>query len=109
MHLILNIWGSCAFHLVYGGIYTVGSLFKVLLKCSYYAVITTKHVAKMIIACIKEEVMITDLFVCLVLSLINSKSNQRNLMKFSGNVDNGPIADDDRPKSFDHKLLGGSL
>lgn len=38
--------------------------------------------------------MITDLFICLVLCLINSKSNQWILMKFSGNVDNRPITDD---------------
>lgn len=50
MHLVLNIWGSWgAFYLVYGGIYAVGSVFKDFIKITYYAVITTKHVVKMII------------------------------------------------------------
>lgn len=91
MHLILNIWGRCEFYRVYGGIYTVGSVFKVLLKCSYYAVIATKHVAKMIITSVKGGGYDNwDLFVCLVLSLINSKSNELVLLKFSGKVDNRP-------------------
>lgn len=42
MHFTLFMVGS-----------TLLAVFNVLLKCSYYAVITTKHVAKMIITSVK--------------------------------------------------------